>query len=239
MLAGISTDYYLRLERGRDIHPSVQVLESLARALQLDDVERRYLLDLGAPKPRRPRRRRQEHVPDRVHHLLAAIDAPAFVEGRWFDVLAVNDLAPTLSPRLRPGENRIRSFFLDPEERALYEDWERSAAAIVATLRIAVGDDVEDPRFAELVGELSLRSERFRMLWARHDVRPLGGGVARLQHPTVGGLELYREKLPLEDDLIVVVYYAAPGSASAEKLQLLASLARTVDAPRADAEQPG
>src|SRR6187551_3634024 len=109
LLAGISPDYYLRLERGRDRNPSPQVLEALARVLELDDVEREYLLGLGTARPRaRARRRPPERVPARLHHLLAAIDVPAFIEGRSFDVLASNPLAVALSPRLRPGENRLR-----------------------------------------------------------------------------------------------------------------------------------
>jgi transcriptional regulator with XRE-family HTH domain len=112
LLAGISADYYLRLERGRDKNPSPQVLEALARVLQLDDVERRYLLGLAAPRPRARPRRRPEHVPARLHHLLAAVGVPAFVEGRSFDVLAANALATAFSPRLSPGENRLRSIFI-------------------------------------------------------------------------------------------------------------------------------
>lgn len=226
MLAGISADYYLRLERGRDVHPSVQVLQALARVLQLDDVEREYLLSLGTPRPRRPRRTRPERVSERLHHLLAALELPAFVEGRAFDVLASNALAVALSPRLRPGENRLRSLFLDPEEQAFHENWAQAAEGFVAALRSSVGDDVDDPRFVELVGELSLSSERFRSLWARHDVRILEGGMALVDHPVVGPLRLYRDKLPV-DDVILVVYYAEKGSESDEKLRTLASLART------------
>ena len=226
MLAGISADYYLRLERGRDVHPSVQVLQALARVLQLDDVEREYLLSLGTPRPRRPRRTRPERVAERLHHLLAALELPAFVEGRAFDVLASNALAVALSPRLRPGENRLRSLFLDPEEQAFHENWAQAAESFVAALRSSVGDDVDDPRFVELVGELSLSSERFRSLWARHDVRILEGGMALVDHPVVGPLRLYRDKLPV-DDVILVVYYAEKGSESDEKLRTLASLART------------
>ncbi|MEU8780470.1 helix-turn-helix domain-containing protein [Streptomyces sp. NPDC048637] len=119
LLAGISPDYYLRLERGRDKNPSPQVLESLARVLGLDDIERTYLLGLTAARPRAPRRKRPEHVPARVHQLLAHLQIPAFVEGRAFDVLASNPMAVALSPRLRPGQNRLRSRFLDPEEQSL------------------------------------------------------------------------------------------------------------------------
>ncbi|WP_395110072.1 helix-turn-helix transcriptional regulator [Actinomadura sp. SCN-SB] len=223
LLAGISPDYYLRLERGRDRNPSPQVLESLARVLRLDDVERTYLLDLAAPRPKAPRRRRPEQVPPRAHQLLAHLQIPAFVEGRAFDVLASNAMAVALSPRLRPGRNRLRSFFLDPEERAFHHDWEKAAAGFVAALRTTIGDDVDDPRFVELVGELALSSQRFRTLWARHDVRALDGGTTTVHHPVVGDLRLHRDKLPL-DDLILVVYYPDKGDDSDEKLRLLAAL---------------
>jgi transcriptional regulator with XRE-family HTH domain len=226
MLAGISADYYLRLERGRDKHPSPQVLESLARVLQLDDVEQRYLLGLVAPHPRAPRRKRPEHVPARVHELLAHLQIPAFVEGRAFDVLASNPMAVALSPRLRPGENRMRSFFLDPEEQAFHHDWTKAAADFVAALRTTIGDDTDDPRFVELVGELSLSSQQFRTLWARHDVRALSGGTTTFHHPVVGELRLHRDKLPI-DEVILVLYYPDTNSDSDEKLRLLAALSHT------------
>ncbi|GAA4144375.1 helix-turn-helix transcriptional regulator [Actinomadura keratinilytica] len=225
MLAGISADYYLRLERGRDTHPSPQVLDALARVLRLDDTERDYLFDLAAP-PARTRRRRPppERVPARLHHLLAAVGVPAFVEGRTFDVLAANELATALSPRLRPGQNRLRSLLLDPEEQAFQKDWAASAAALIAAFREQAGANADDPRFVELVGELSLASARFRELWARHDVRRLEGGTTTVLHPIVGELRLHRDKLPV-DGLLLVLYYADAGSDSADKLALLASLA--------------
>lgn len=225
LLAGISSDYYLRLEQGRDRNPSRQVLEALARVLRLDDVERAYLVDVAATPPRtRARRRPAERVPARLRHLLAAVAVPAFVEGRTFDVLASNPLALALSPRLRPGENRLRSLLLDPEERAFHADWEGAVAGFVAAFRQSVGDDVDDPRAVELVGELSLASARFRQLWARQDVRRLSGGTTVVRHPVVGELTLHRDKLPV-DGLVLVVYYADDGSPSAERLALLGALA--------------
>ncbi|MFP3464122.1 helix-turn-helix transcriptional regulator [Leifsonia sp. SIMBA_070] len=229
MLAGISADYYLRLERGRDAHPSLQVLEALARVLQLDEVERTYLLGLGSPRPRAPRRRKPERVPERLHQLLATINLPAFIEGRAFDVLASNELAVAFSPRLRPGENRLRSLMLDPEEQAFHRDWEGSTAGFVASLRATIGDDGDDPRFVELVGELAISSERFRALWSRHDVRTLEGGSTVVDHPVVGELRLHRDKLPVEG-VILVVYYADAGSESEQKLRMLATLAASGDA---------
>ncbi|BBA95289.1 putative DNA-binding protein [Actinacidiphila reveromycinica] len=226
LLAGISADYYLRLERGRDKNPSAQVLESLARVLCLDDVERTYLLGLAAARPRAARRKRPEHVPARVHHLLAHLDIPAFVEGRAFDVLASNAMAVALSPRLRPGENRLRSLFLDPEEQAFQQDWTKAAAGFIAALRTTIGDDTDNPRFVEVVGELALSSQRFRTLWARHDVRDLAGGTTTVVHPVVGELRLHRDKLPV-DDVILVVYYPDKDSESDERMALLAALARS------------
>jgi transcriptional regulator with XRE-family HTH domain len=231
MLAGVSTDYYLRLERGRDTHPSPQVLDALARVLGLDDVEQAHLRHLAEPAPRSRPRRVVERVPARLHALLAALDVPAFIEGRAFDVLAANDLAAAFSPRLRVGENRLRSLLLDPEERAFHRDWERAVATFIGAFRHSVGDDVHDQRVVELVGELSLASGRFRQLWARQDVRVLEGGSMTVDHPVVGELHLHRDKLPV-DGLLLVVYYADPGSASAERLGLLASLVdRVVSRP--------
>ncbi|MEU6491603.1 helix-turn-helix transcriptional regulator [Streptomyces sp. NPDC046984] len=224
MLAGISADYYLRLERGRDRNPSTQVLEAIGRVLGLDEVEQSYLLGMIAPRVRPRRRHRPERVPARLDQLLATIGLPAFVEGRAFDVLASNDLAAAFSPRLRPGENRLRSLMLDPEEQAFHRDWATAAADFVSAFRRQIGEDVDDPRFIELVGELALSSERFRALWARHDVRELEGGTALVNHPVVGEMDLHRDKFPVEN-VILVVYYADHGSDSEQKLRLLASYA--------------
>ncbi len=230
MLAGISSDYYLRLERGRDTNPSTQVLDALARVLMLDEVEHRYLLELASPssqgRRRRPQRRSErvpERVPERVRHLLAAVAVPAFVEGRTFDVLAANRLAVALSPRLRPGQNRLRSLMLDPEEREFHADWESATAEFVAAFRNSINEHSTDPAVLELIGELTLSSGRFRTLWARHDVRRLTGGTTTVNHPQVGLLNLHRDKLPLED-LTLVLYYPDVHSDSSEKLDVLASL---------------
>jgi transcriptional regulator with XRE-family HTH domain len=237
LLAGISADYYLRLERGRDDNPSAQVLEALARVLRLDEVETEHLLGFTRARPRTRRLRAVERVPARLHHLLAALDVPAFVEGRFFDVLASNPAAVALSPRLTPGHNRLRSLVLDPAERGFHDDWEAAVAAFVALFRGTVGDDVTDARAVELVGELSLASARFRTLWARHDVRRLEGGTTTVHHPAVGELRLHREKLPV-DDLVLVVYYPEADSESAGKLALLGSAAADpVDRP--ETRRPG
>jgi transcriptional regulator with XRE-family HTH domain len=228
MLAGISSDYYLRLEQGRDRNPSIQVLEALARVLRLDQAATDYLLSLATPRPRhRPRRPRRESVPAGIRQLLATLGLPAFVEGRYFDVLAANDLARALSPNLQAGQNRLRSVFLDPAEQALYPDWEVATAGLVAGFRESVGTDTDDPRFVQLVGEMSLSSERFRQLWARHDVHAREGMPVSLHHPQVGELTLGREKLVIggAEGQMLVIYHAEPGTSSAEKLALLASLA--------------
>ena len=231
LLAGISSDYYLRLEQGRDRNPSVQVLESLARVLQLDATATDYLLGLGSPRPRsRTRRPRREAVPPQIAQLLGVIGLPAFVEGRFLDVLAANPLMTALMPTVRVGENRIRSLFLDPAERALFVDWETLAPRLIAGLRQRIGPDVADPRFVQLVGELSVGSEEFRHGWARHDVKPLQSKVIRMDHPQVGELSLAQSKLAVEgaDGLILAVYHPEPGTDSAEKLALLGALVPAV-----------
>ena len=229
MLAGISSEYYTRLEQGRDRHPSAQVIDAVARALGLDAASTTHLHDLADPAPRRRRAsRRTERVRPSVAQLLATWDrTPAFVQGRHLDVLAANPLAVALSPLFTPGTNLLRSVLLDPGGHQLGPAWEETAAELVAVLRSAAGPDVDDPHLAELVGELSVRSELFRRLWARHDVRRHpGGGVYRVAHPQVGDLELRYDKFAVADaeDQVLVVYQADPGSRSAEALTLLSSL---------------
>ncbi|GAA4556327.1 helix-turn-helix transcriptional regulator [Pseudonocardia xishanensis] len=236
MLAGISADYYLRLERGRDRNPSVQVLESIARVLQLDDEHLAHLLTLGAdvPRPRR-RRRRPETVPPGALTLLASLTQPAFIEGRYLDVLASNRLARALSPDLAVGRNQLRDLFLDPTEQAHYPDWEDMAECYVAAFRQAVGTDIDDPRLIELTGELTLASPLFRRLWARHEVRGQRETLIRFTHPQVGELTLQRERLGIDgaDGLGLIVYFPAAGSRDADTLALLAA----ADLPAAGREQ--
>jgi transcriptional regulator with XRE-family HTH domain len=224
MLAGISAEYYLRLEQGRDRNPSLQVLHSIARVLQLDDEG--YLLTLVAPNPQRARRRyRRETVPPSTARLVANMPFPAFIEGRYLDVLAANPLATAMSPRLAVGGNRLRDLFLDPAEQSLFSDWERAAAVMVAGFRQSLGGDTDDPRVVELVGELSLASPQFRRIWARHDVADRRGASLTYDHPQVGALSLDREKLAIggTDGMMLVIFHPEPGSESAEKLALLAS----------------
>jgi transcriptional regulator with XRE-family HTH domain len=232
-LAGISADYYLRLEQGRDRNPSPQVLHALARVLGLDATATQYLLSLPATPSPTPRRTRRQAVPAGIRQLLDVIGLPAFVEDRMFDVLAANRLATALEPSLTPGTNRMRSVFLDPGERDLYPDWDQATAGLVASFRASIGTGVSDPRIAQLVGELSLASERFRRLWARHDVQALAGAPVRLCHPQVGLLDLRREKLPIggTDGQLLVIYHAEAGSVSARQLALLGPVKGPAEGP--------
>ncbi len=227
MLADISPEYYLRLEQGRDLHPSDQVLESLATALRLDPDAAAYLLTIARPPlPARQRTRPEKASP----HVQALIDGwpttAAYVQGRSFTVLAANRLAIALSPHFAVGANPLRAAFLAPDMRALYRDWDEMTVKTVAFLRLVVAGHESDPRVAALVGELSMRSERFRTLWARHDVRIRDQGVTKLQHPQVGPLDLRFQKFVLpESDQLLVTYHADPGSPSQDPLRMLAAFA--------------
>jgi transcriptional regulator with XRE-family HTH domain len=229
MLAGVSSDYYVRLEQGRDQHPSQQVLDALARALQLDDDATAHLHRLATPPTRRRRKTtRPEKVPAGILRLIESwSQTPAYVHGRYMDVLAANPLATALAPYYAKGENLIRATFLDSRVRDMYGDWEHRTANTVASLRALVGPEVDDPRLNELVGELSVRSEHFRRLWARHDVRPKRSAMIQIDHPLVGPLELSYEKLPIPDTdrQTLSLFHAAPGSAAAQALALLATTA--------------
>jgi len=227
MLAGVSADYYIRLEQGRDQHPSAQVLDALARVLQLDEDATAHLHGLAQPPAQRRRRgSRPERPPAAIVELMMSWPAtPAYVFGRYLDVLAANPMATALAPWFTPGENLARGAFLDPRRRELRPDWERSLGGTVAALRANVGPDIDDPRLTELVGELSLRSEEFRQLWARHDARPKGTGTTTIHHPQVGRLELSYTKFPIPDTdrQTLSIYHAAPGSASERALAVLAT----------------
>ncbi|MDW5596008.1 helix-turn-helix transcriptional regulator [Conexibacter stalactiti] len=248
LLAGVSVDYYTRLERGNLSGVSDSVLEALARALQLDEAERAHLFDLaraahtGAP-PRRRRPARQKVRPSVQLVLDAITDAPAFVRNGRFDVLAANDLARALYRDLYDGAarpvNLARHTFLDPRSRAFYDDWEEAASGTAAFLRSEAGRDPFDRDLSDLVGELSTQSDVFRTLWASHDVRFHHSGLKHFHDPAVGELKLRFEALELAADsgLTLLVYAAEPGSRSAEGLKLLGSLAAT-PVERAAAGQP-
>ncbi len=237
MLSGISAEYYLRLEQGRDRRPSTQVLEAIARVLQLDDDS--YLLSLAAERPRRRRSRaRREVLPASTARLIPELPFPAFAEGRYLDVIAANSLAAAISPRLVAGGNRLRDVFLDEAEQDLFDDWERAAAALLAGFRRTVGTSGDDPRVVELVGELSLVSPEFRQMWARHDVAERTGATVTFNHPVVGRIQLDREKLAVgsTDGIMLVIYHAHSGTESAERLALLGSIAASAAIPAEERE---
>jgi len=227
-LAGVSADYYVRLEQGRERHPSEQVVDALSRALQLDVEATTHLHELARPEPRRRRSSgRPERVRPELHRLMDAWShTPAFVIGRRMDVLASNRLAAALHGGFARGTNLVRQVFLDPEARELYPDWDEVARDTVAVLRGSVGPDLDDPRLTDLVGELSLKSPEFRRLWARHDVREKTHGVKRYAHPVVGELTLSYESFAVggAPEQLLVVYTAEPGSASEQGLAMLSSI---------------
>jgi transcriptional regulator with XRE-family HTH domain len=233
LLAGISSDYYHRLEQGRDHHPSAQVIAALARALRLDDDATAHLYSLSHPAVSRLRPEEQERAPASIVRLIATWpNTPAFVHGRYMDVLAANPLASALSPVFTPGVNLVRAVFLDPDVRAHWRDWEDLVESGVARLRVLVGPAVDDPRLAELVGELSARSDQFRRLWARHDILVPACRRTIFDHPIVGPVELQPERLAIlkAEGQLLVACHAEPGSASERALVRLAELAR--DRPR-------
>jgi transcriptional regulator with XRE-family HTH domain len=245
MLAGISSDYYLRLEQGRDRHPSMQVIEALADVLRLDGDATAYLIGLAQERPRaapRPRQRpKVEQVPPSIVELVHSwTDNPAYVQNKYTDVLAVNALAQAITPHLKVGVNLLTTVLLDPAQHTLHRDWEDLTEEAVAVLRAELGSDVDDPRLVELVGDLSVRSERFRQLWARHDVRPRRGRTSLLHHPQVGDIELKKNKLTIggTDSMTLVVYHATPGSRDAELLALLGSLSASGDEVPERSNQP-
>ncbi len=242
MLAGVSCDYYVRLERGNLAGVSEQVLDALAGALQLDEAERGHLHDLArtaGSRPSRPRRRRSATaVPPSVRALLDALTgAPAVVRNERLDVLATNPLGqalyaplfrgPAHDPR-RPA-NHARFAFLDPAAREFWANWQRIADDTVGILRGLAGRDPGDPDVHDLVGELSTRSEEFRERWARHDVYLHRGGRKEIRHPVVGRLDLLYDTLPIArtPGLTLLVYTADVGSPTADALALLASWAAT------------
>ncbi|HUR03746.1 MAG TPA: helix-turn-helix transcriptional regulator, partial [Nonomuraea sp.] len=236
MLAGISTEYYVRLEQGRDRHPSAMVLEARARALHRDEHATAPLHRRRAPAPRRAPRRRAEKVSPQIDVLLRSLDptTPAYVTGRFTNVLAANSLATAVLPLLVPGTNFVRATFLDPIADQLYDDIEARRAAAAAGLRAFAGPDVDDPELTELVGELSVKSPDFRRLWSRHDVKPMHGALPRLgiRHPQLGPIGLYHQKLqiPGTGGQVLGLLYAEPGSPSEQAVAMLAAMMTKPDA---------
>ncbi|MEU9024251.1 helix-turn-helix transcriptional regulator [Actinomadura sp. NPDC048394] len=240
-LAGVSTEWYTRLEKGHIGGVSEDVLEAVARALLLDEDERTYLLDLAraarpARRATRRRRRNDVEIPPSVQWMVDSMTmAPAFVRNGRLDIVASNALCRALySPMFDSGTtaergcaNFPRYFFLDPGSSQFFVDWEEGAKATVAVLRAEAGREPHDRALRELVGELSTLSPEFRTMWASHDVRIHHGGVKRLDHPEVGRLELtFRSlDLPLAQGAVhdLTVYAAEPGTPAEDRLKVLAS----------------
>ena len=246
LLAGVSVDYYTRLERGDLSGASESVLDALARALQLDDAETAHLFDLAraantSPTARKPRKKSDELRPSILRLLDAITEAPAAVRNNYFDYLAANALGRALyAPLLaEPHPNSARFAFLNPAAQDFYPEWDRNTQELVAAMRGEAGRNPYDRKLSDLVGELSTRSERFRTLWAAHNVRYHRSGVKRINHPVVGEMELTYEafELPADPGLQLSTYTAEPGSASADKLKMLASWAATDAAGAAPADE--
>jgi transcriptional regulator with XRE-family HTH domain len=233
-LAGVSVDYYIRLEQGRGMSVSEAVLDAVARVLRLDDTEREYLRNVARPADTRRKtaaRPAAQQVRPGLRLLLATLDkAPAFVLGRRMDVLAWNELADALlgfSAMDAKDRNMPRQVFLAPAARDLYPQWPAVAAETVAFLRLDAGAHPKDPELAALAEELSLASEDFRQLWADHQVKSKTYGAKHLLHPVAGELHLPYETLTVtgEPDQVLVVYTPEPGSVTEERLRLLGSWA--------------
>jgi transcriptional regulator with XRE-family HTH domain len=232
-LAAISTDYYTRLEQGR-IHPSAPVLASLARVLGLDDDQRTYLYELAGTHTAaatKSRRRAPQKVKPYLQRVLDHIDAPAIVMTPTHDILAWNRLAAALMVDFGEIPERERNFmrllFTDPRLRSLYPDWQGLARAVVSYMRMEAARKPDDPRLAELVGDLSIRDEQFRQWWAGTHVAVKRRGTRAYNHPVVGEITLDWDALTsdAEPDQQLVVYTAEPGSGSEQALRELAAWA--------------
>ena len=237
LIAGISVEYYTRLERGNAAGVSESVLDGISRALQLDDAEHAHLFDLvraATPGPavarRSPTRVRQ--IPPSVRQMIDAMkDVAVLVQNGRGDVAAANSLGQALYSEMYVQPQRPPNFgrfvFLDPRSRDFYLDWEDAARQTVALLRSEAGRSPHDRALSNLVGELSTRSDTFRALWAAHNVREHRTGVKKLHHPIVGDMTLSYEGLQITSapGLLMLPYTAEPGSPSHDKLQLLATWA--------------
>lgn len=230
-LAGVSVAYYTRLEQGNGRNVSAEVLDAIARALRLTDAEHAHLMHLAKGKQHKKKgSARPQQVRPSLAQLLEVMDGvPAYIVGRRSEVLAWNRMAAAVFGdwgELPVAErNWARLTFLRPEYRDLFVDWEQKAIDIVCQLRMDAGCYPDDPRLSALVGELSVKSEEFRRLWATHDVKEKSHGLKPMHHPLVGELSLNYEsfRMPDDTDQVLVTYHAEPGSPSAEALRLLAS----------------
>ncbi|MFF3450419.1 helix-turn-helix domain-containing protein [Streptomyces sp. NPDC002667] len=243
-LAGVSVAYYTRLEQGQGRNVSAEVLDAIARALRLTDAEHNHLTHLAKPKQHKKKQTaRPQQVRGSLRQLLDTLDGvPAYITGRRSDVLVWNRMAAAVfgdwSELPAQERNWARMVFLRPEYRELFVEWEQKAIDIVCLLRMDAGCHPDDPRLAALVGELSVKSEDFRRLWATHDVKEKSHGVKLLRHPLVGDLALQFESFRLigDSELALVTYHAEPESSSAQALRLLASWG--TDATRAGSSAP-
>ncbi|GAA3613659.1 helix-turn-helix transcriptional regulator [Kineosporia mesophila] len=256
MLAGMSTDYYTRLERGNLSGASQSVLDALARALQLDESERIHLFDLaavangagrtvGASAPSRsPRPAGQPRVREGIKRIIDSMSAPAYVRNTRGDILYANALCRALfSPAYSDdadGFNMARFLFLDPRSRDFYIRWEKVARDLVAALRVEAGKNPYDRALTDLVGELSTRSEEFRTWWAAHHVKLHTRSTKKMHHPAVGEIELTGEALTLPGDpgLVIITYTVEPNSASKQALSFLASWTGQPHAAETSAPDP-
>ncbi|MFJ5529778.1 helix-turn-helix domain-containing protein [Streptomyces sp. NPDC093261] len=243
-LAGVSVAYYTRLEQGNGRNVSAEVLDAIARALRLTDAEHAHLTHLAKPKAHKKKASaRSQHVRASLRQLLDSFDSvPAYVMGRRAEVLAWNRMAAAVfgdwGELPQQERNWARMVFLRSQYQDLFVDWEQKAIDIVCQLRYEAGCHPDDPRLSALVGELSVKSEDFRRLWATHDVKEKSHGLKHLRHPLVGDLALQFESFRVPDDgeLALVTYHAEPGSVSSEALRLLASWG--TDATRAGTTAP-
>jgi transcriptional regulator with XRE-family HTH domain len=241
LLAGVSADYYIKLERGNARGVSDSVLEALSRALHLNEAERGHLFDLANAANRgtwRPTRSTKSHVRPSIQLILDSMSTtPAYVRNRRLDILATNQLGKALldpilaAPRQPP--NVARFMFLNPIATDYYDDWERMAAGTVAILRAEAGRDPYDQPLIDLVGELCTQSDLFRTRWATHNVLQHRSGVKTLHHPVVGELSLSYDALeiPADTGLTMMAYSAEPATPTRDALNLLASWAATTEQP--------
>ncbi|MFJ9038878.1 helix-turn-helix transcriptional regulator [Streptomyces sp. NPDC102406] len=246
LLAGVSIDYYVRLERGHLAGASEEVLDAVANALQLDDAERAHLYDLAraaAKRPARRGRRPRGPLPESVLRVLRSMtDSPAFIRNGRLDILATNRLGRALYSPLHDDEGRrpvniARFQFLDPAGRDFFPDWEESVNTTVSLLRTEAGRAPGDSELTGLIGELVTRSDTFRTAWAKHDVRLHHTGRKAFRHPVVGELLLDFDamELPAQPGLTLTAYSAAPHTADHDKLQLLAAWSAPWDSASAPA----